>query len=120
MGQGFEVDYDFVEDWLCQTCNKSAIPDSKTQATFIHVLEIFEELGPVAGRERLPYTRTKFLFDGIWEIRVGQFRLAYFWYGSKCVLLHGIRKKQNGWSEKDKKIVRKRKAAHVKNWSKAS
>lgn len=87
---------------------------AKDRATFLHVLEVFELMGPAAGREKLPRTQTRHLFDGIWEIRVGQYRLAYFWDSSTCVLLHGIKKKRDDWPSREKEVVKKRKSNYLK------
>jgi phage-related protein len=77
----------------------------------LKVLELFEEFGPLSRNEGLPRSRTKHLFDGISEIRVKQFRVAYFWNGSTCFLLHGIQKKRDDWPQKDIEILKKRKRA---------
>lgn len=112
MGNEFNVVFDFIEDWFFQSRKKHLMLDAKTKAVFLHVFETFQAVGPVAAREELPRTRTKFLFDGVWEVRVGQFRVAYFWHGSTCILLHGIKKKQDKWIASDKAVVQKNKAIY--------
>ena len=109
MGKAFKIHIDFIADWLTQDRKKSAMVSKQAKATFLHVFDIFEDLGPVDAREHLPRTRTKHLFDGIWEIRVGQFRIAYFWHTSTCVLLHGIKKKRDKWSRNEKAIAKRNK-----------
>lgn len=113
MKHEFCIVFDFVEDWFNQTRKKHLMVDAKSKAIFLSVFEIFEAVGPIAAREKLPRTRTKFLFDGIWEIRVEQFRVAYFWHDSTCVLLHGIKKKQDKWIASDIQVVQKNKALYL-------
>ncbi len=77
--------------------------DQLSQAIILEVLETFAEFGPVSSQEKLPRTKIKFLFDGIFEIRVGQYR------NSICYLLHGIKKQRDDWPQKDVQLVKKRK-----------
>lgn len=102
-----------VKDWLYQTQKKSRMVDAKDRETFLFVFKVFEEGGPNNARGKLPRDRTKRLFDGIWEIRVAQYRIAYFWDGSRCVLLHGIRKKRDKWTSQEKEVVKKRKSTYL-------
>lgn len=113
MGQDFSINAEFVEDWLTQTRKKSQMVDAEVRATFLLVLELFEAVGPISAREKLPRSRTKHLFDGIWEIRVDQYRIAYFWDGSICVLLYGIKKKRDEWTSQEKEVVKKRKFSYL-------
>jgi phage-related protein len=103
----FKVKTDYIEDWLVKKVDKNC------QAVILKVLDAFEELGPLSRSERLPRSRTKPLFYGISEIRVKQFRIGYFWDGSTCVLLHGIRKKRDSWPQKDIQILKKRKRDYL-------
>jgi phage-related protein len=105
----FDINDSLIEDWLTQTRNKSQMVDEKVKAIFLHILKIFQDVGPIAARDRLPRNRIKHLFDDIWEIRAHQYRIAYFWDGSVCVLVHGIRKKTNEWPLKEIKLVKTRK-----------
>ena len=113
MTKKFKVNHDFVQEWFSQTRKKNLMIDAKSRAVFLKVLEVFEENGSEFSNENLPSSKIKFLFDGIYEIRVKQFRLAYFWYGSTCVLLHGIKKKQDKWSPQDKEVAKKRKDTYL-------
>ncbi len=72
MKHPFHVNIDFVENWIEEEL------DERSQARLLHVLETFAELGPLKGSEQLPRNRIKFLFDGIYEIRIEQYRIAYF------------------------------------------
>ncbi len=103
MTQKFEIRTELIEDWLIKKV------DQLSQATILQVLETFAEFGPVDSQEKLPRTKIKFLFDGIFEIRVGQYRIAYFWNNSSCYLLHGIKKQRDDWPQKDVQLVKKRK-----------
>lgn len=103
MTQNFEIKTELIEDWLLTKV------DHNSQAEILHVLETFEEFGPLSSQEKIPRTKIKFLFDGIFEIRVGQYRIAYFWNNSICYLLHGIQKKRDDWAKKDLQLVKKRK-----------
>ena len=103
MTQKFEIRTELIEDWLIKKV------DQLSQAIILQVLETFAEFGPVDSQEKLPRTKIKFLFDGIFEIRVGQYRIAYFWNNSICYLLHGIKKKRDDWPQKDIQLVKKRK-----------
>lgn len=103
MAERFQIQTELIEDWLTKKV------DQRSQAIVLNVLETFAELGPLLAREKLPRTRIKFLFDGIFEIRVGQYRIAYFWNNSICYLLHGIQKKRDDWPQKDIEIVKTRK-----------
>lgn len=111
----FDINDSLIEEWLTQKSKKSQIVDEKAKAIFLHTLEIFENLGAIAALEKLPRTRTKHLFDDIWEIRVDQYRIAYLWDNSVCVLLHGIRKKTDKWPLKEIKVVKNRKKNYFKN-----
>jgi mRNA-degrading endonuclease RelE of RelBE toxin-antitoxin system len=113
MEKKYSVNTELVEEWLTQTRKKSQMVDAETRATFLLVLELFEDVGPIDAREKLPRSRTKHLFDGIWEIRVDQYRIAYFWDSSICVLLYGIRKKRDEWTSQEKEIVKKRKVSYL-------
>jgi phage-related protein len=98
-----------MDDWIV------SLDDKKHKAAILHVLETFEMHGPI--NSQLPKTRLKHLHDsgGIWEMRTGQYRIAYFWNGQCCVLLHGIVKKRNDWSVKDIKLAKKRKSNYCSN-----
>jgi mRNA-degrading endonuclease RelE of RelBE toxin-antitoxin system len=111
----FNINDSLIEKWLTQESKKSQMVDEKAKAIILHTLEIFEYVGPIAAREKLPRTRTKHLFDNIWEIRVCQYRIAYFWDDAVCVLLHGIRKKTDEWPLKEIKVVKTRKEKYFKN-----
>jgi phage-related protein len=105
-----EIETYWVEDWL-----KTKV-DPKSQAIFLHILEIFEQFGEYASNpasDLIPRSRLKHLFDGISEIRVGQYRLAYFWQESTCVLLHGIQKKRDDWPDRDLKLLKKRQRLYL-------
>lgn len=115
MDKRYSINTEFVEDWLTQTKKRSQMVDDEVRATFLLVLEVFEDLGPIDAREKLPRSRTKHLFDGIWEIRVAQYRIAYFWDGSRCVLLHGIKKKRDEWTSQEKEVVKKRKCTYLES-----
>lgn len=115
MGTEYSVNTDFVEDWLTQDNKKSQMVDTEVRAIFLLILEVFEDVGPIAAREKLPRSRTKHLFDGVWEIRVAQYRIAYFWDSSTCVLLYGIKKKRDEWTSQEKEVVKKRKANYLKD-----
>lgn len=97
----------FVEDWLEEVTDKKAV------ATLVRVLEMFEKHGPIP--EGVPRTSLKHLFDGIWEIRINQCRVGYFWDGDQCILLHGIVKKSNSWPLKDVKLLKKRRSKYRKD-----
>ncbi|MDB9313955.1 type II toxin-antitoxin system RelE/ParE family toxin [Spirulina sp. CS-785/01] len=99
----YAINTDYVEDWMIKEVDK------KSQAVILRILETFEQLGPLDAREQLPRSKTKFLCDGILEIRVKQYRIAYFWHNSTCYLLHGIRKKRDDWPKKDIQLAKKRK-----------
>ncbi|HBW58630.1 MAG TPA: hypothetical protein DEF27_12840 [Oscillatoriales bacterium UBA8482] len=103
MTQNFEIRTELIEDWLIKKV------DQLSQAIILEILETFAEFGPVYSQEKLPRTKIKFLFDGIFEIRVGQYRIAYFWNNSICYLLHGIKKQRDDWPHKDVQLVKKRK-----------
>ncbi len=103
MTQNFEIRTELIEDWLIKKV------DQLSQAIILEVLETFAEFGPVDSQEKLPRTKIKFLFDGIFEIRVGQYRIAYVWNNSICYLLHGIKKQRDDWPQKDVQLVKKRK-----------
>lgn len=111
----FDINDSLIEEWLTQKSKKSQMVDEKAKAIFLHTLEIFEDVGAIAAREKLPRTRTKHLFDDIWEIRVYQYRIAYFWDDGVCVLLHGIRKKTDEWPLKEIKLVKTRKKNYFEN-----
>ncbi len=115
MDKKYAIHTEMIEDWLTQTRKKSHMVDAKARAIFLGVLEIFEAAGPVAAREQIPRSRTKHLFDEIWEIRVDQYRIAYFWDSSTCVLLYGIRKKRDEWTPQDKEVVKDRKLKYLKD-----
>ncbi len=101
----YSVKTELVEDWLTDKVDAKA---RKTRKVILDILEVFEEVGPVV-KDKLPQSKIAPLFDGIWEIRVGQYRIAYFWDGATCVLLHGIQKKRDEWSHKDRKLIKQRK-----------
>ncbi|MEA5497459.1 type II toxin-antitoxin system RelE/ParE family toxin [Limnoraphis robusta Tam1] len=107
MAERFKIQSELIEDWLTKEV------DQRYQAIILKVLETFEEFGPLSAREKLPNTKIKFLRDGIWEIRVGQYRIAYFWNNSTCYLLRGIQKKRNDWPKRYMKIIRKRKSIFI-------
>lgn len=109
----FEVNDLLIEEWLTQKSKKSQIVDDKTGAILLHILEIFKEVGPIIAREKLPRTRIKHLFNDVWEIRVHQYRIAYFWDGVVCVLLHGIRKKTDKWPLKEIEVVKTRRKNYI-------
>jgi len=101
--ENFVIYTDFVEDWLTTKV------DAKSQAVILSVLEIFSEFGSIYGNNKIPRSKIKLLFDGIFEIRVKEYRLAYFWKDSTCYLLHGIQKKRDDWAKKDIELLKKRK-----------
>jgi mRNA-degrading endonuclease RelE of RelBE toxin-antitoxin system len=102
---GYIVDFfNDVEDWI------GGLDDKRNQAVILHVLETFKLHGSI--NSQLPRTRLKHLFDGVWEIRAGQYRLAYFWDNQHCLVLHGIVKKRDDWPHKDVKLVKQRKAEY--------
>lgn len=109
----FEVDYLLVEEWLTQKSKRSQMVDDKTKAILSRTLKVFKEVGPTY--EELPGNRTKKLFDGIYEIKVGQYRLAYFWDDTVCVLLLGIKKKRDKWVLKDIELVKTRRKNYLNN-----
>jgi hypothetical protein len=111
----FEINYLLIEEWLTQKSKKSQMVDDKTEAILLHILEIFKEVGPIVSREKLPRTRIKHLFNDVWEIRVHQYRIAYFWDDAVCVLLHGIRKKTNKWPLKEIELVKTRRKKYSDN-----
>ena len=103
MTERFQIQTELIEDWLTQKV------EQRSQAIILKVLETFAEFGPLSAQEKLPRARIKFLFDGILEIRVRQYRIAYFWNNSICYLLHGIQKKRDDWPQKDIQIIKNRK-----------
>ena len=107
----FVIYTDFVEDWLI---NKV---DVKSQAVILSILDIFSEFGSIYGDEKIPRSKIKLLFDGIFEIRVKEYRLAYFWKDSTCYLLHGIQKKRNDWAKKDIELLKTRKKLILEKFS---
>lgn len=109
----FEINYLLIEEWLTQKSKKSQMVDDKAEAILLHILEIFKEVGPIVAREKLPRTRIKHLFNDVWEIRVHQYRIAYFWDGVVCVLLHGIRKKTDKWPLKEIEVVKTRRKNYI-------
>ena len=111
----FELNDSFIEDWLTQTRKKSQMIEEKSKATILHTLEILVAGGPVPARERLAPDRTKHLFDDVWEIRVHQYRIAYFWDDEVCVLLYGIRKKTHKWPLKKIEVVKTRRKNYINN-----
>jgi len=111
----FEVNDLLIEEWLTQKSKKSQMVDKKTEAILLHILEIFKEVGPIFAREKLPQPRTKRLFNDVWEIRIHQYRIAYFWDGVVCVLLHGIKKKTNKWPLKEIEVVKTRRKNYISN-----
>jgi mRNA-degrading endonuclease RelE of RelBE toxin-antitoxin system len=111
----FDINYSLIEEWLTQESKKSQIVDKEAKAILLNVLEIFKEVGPITAREKLPRSRTKYLFDDIWEIRIYQYRIAYFWDDAVCVLLHGFKKKTDKWPLRAIKLVKTRKKNYFEN-----
>jgi hypothetical protein len=111
----FEINDLLIGEWLTQKSKKSQMVDKETEAILLHILEIFKEVGPIFEREKLPQPRTKHLFNDVWEIRIHQYRIAYFWDGVVCVLLHGIKKKTNKWPLKEIEVVKTRRKNYISN-----
>jgi Gp49-like protein DUF891 len=111
----FEINYLLIEEWLTQKSKKSQMVDDKTEAILLHILEIFKEVGPIVARDKLPRSRTKHLFHDVFEIRIHQYRIAYFWDDEVCVLLYGIRKKTHKWPLKKIEVVKTRRKNYINN-----
>lgn len=114
MGKEYSVDTKRVKEWLTQTRKKSQMVDAKARSTFRSIFKIFEDRGWMGARDKLSRYRIKYLFDGIWEIRVDQYRIAYFWDGSICILLYGIKKQRDEWTRREKEVVKKCKLKYLK------
>lgn len=77
----------------------------------VHYLDVLQTNGTRSG---FPYTR--FISDGIWELRPSDRRILFFgWENNKIVLLHSFRKQTNKTPEKEIKKAKKEMEDWLKN-----
>jgi mRNA-degrading endonuclease RelE of RelBE toxin-antitoxin system len=110
-----EINDLFVKKWFNQKSKKSQMVNNQAKKIFLYVLEIFKNFGHNGAFKKLPGHRIKRLWDDIYEIRVGQYRVAYFWDHEVCVLLYGFKKKTDEWSNEERDLTKTRKKIYFKN-----
>ena len=108
------IDDSFVKGWFSPKSKKSQMFDDRAKKAILGVLEVFKNDGTEAN-QKLPRGRIKCLLKGIWEIRVGQYRIAYFWDKKVCVLLEVIEKKTNKWGHEKIELIKTRQKNYLKN-----